>query len=272
MASGDKFYIADKATLDEVNGKIGSESDTGGNSSVGTVMAKENAIIEKIGETNDAQSSSTSTGSIFAKLNYLVAKMVSVYSWCNNTYSWVSSILSKVGNTNDTGGSTIAGTIMAKLNNLIYKSTETPSSNDFIKMSLYGYSHNSARISNLPLTETEILNVSGNGYVTALETTTSTGNTTMMKVYIDGELLFHFGIYGNGSSHNFKSIIFGMIQYGYASTKYSNLGPYFTNGNTDYFRWYMYDALHFKESLRVLAYSTVTGTVESVVVSYGLMD
>lgn len=115
MASGDKFYVADKATLDEVRDKIGSTTDTGGSSTVGTVMAKENAVlveVGKIGATNDAQSSSTTTGSIFAKLNYLVYQ---ISAYLSSISSWVI----KIGATTDTGGTTSAGTVMAKANAIL---------------------------------------------------------------------------------------------------------------------------------------------------------
>lgn len=87
MASGDKFYIADKATLDEVKGKIGSTTDTGG---------------------------SSTAGSIFGKLNYLVSQVSSYLSSVYNNCL-------KIGSTTDTGGAASAGTIMAKLNEVILK-------------------------------------------------------------------------------------------------------------------------------------------------------
>ena len=48
MAAGDKIYIADKQTLDEVNSKVGQTSNTGGTASAGTVFGKLNAIISSI--------------------------------------------------------------------------------------------------------------------------------------------------------------------------------------------------------------------------------
>lgn len=139
MASGDKFYLADKATLDEVKGKVGNTTDTGGSSTAGTVMAKENAVlgeVGKIGATNDAQSSSTTTGSIFAKLNYLVSQIslylsniftrIGAQTDSNDTGSKSSSAYGKLnwfidlfGKTDDTGATVITGTAMGKLNSLI---------------------------------------------------------------------------------------------------------------------------------------------------------
>lgn len=55
MATGDKIYIADKETLDmiradtvNIKGKVGATTDTGGNTSSGTLFAKLNAIISSI--------------------------------------------------------------------------------------------------------------------------------------------------------------------------------------------------------------------------------
>lgn len=118
MASGDKFYIADKDTLDEVKGKIGSTTDTGG---------------------------SSTAGSVFGKLNYLVSQLQA--SYIANIYSWCSALISRIGSnsdvansaigatahgklnwflnlfgkTDDTGGSTTAGTVMAKENAILNK-------------------------------------------------------------------------------------------------------------------------------------------------------
>lgn len=48
MATGDKIYIADKQTLDDVNAKVGSTNNTGGTASAGTIFGKLNAIISSI--------------------------------------------------------------------------------------------------------------------------------------------------------------------------------------------------------------------------------
>ena len=95
MASGDKYYIADKATLDEVKGKIGSTTDTGG---------------------------SSTAGSVFGKLNYLVSQVSSYLSSVYNNCL-------KIGTATDAGGSTTAGTIMAKLNDVITKNGKLADSN-----------------------------------------------------------------------------------------------------------------------------------------------
>lgn len=48
MAAGDKIYIADKETLDAINNRIGSTTDTGGTASAGSIFGKLNAIISSI--------------------------------------------------------------------------------------------------------------------------------------------------------------------------------------------------------------------------------
>lgn len=48
MAEGDKIYLADKATLDAVNTKVGATTDTGGTATAGSIFAKLNAIISSI--------------------------------------------------------------------------------------------------------------------------------------------------------------------------------------------------------------------------------
>lgn len=68
-------------------------------------------IKQEIGITTDTGGSSTA-GSVFAKLNYLVSQ---VSSYLSSVYSWVT----KIGNTADTGGTSTAGTVMAKENMII---------------------------------------------------------------------------------------------------------------------------------------------------------
>lgn len=48
MAEGDKIYLADKATLDAVNTKVGATTDTGGTATAGSLMGKLNALISSL--------------------------------------------------------------------------------------------------------------------------------------------------------------------------------------------------------------------------------
>ncbi|KAF5055637.1 hypothetical protein DSECCO2_375660 [anaerobic digester metagenome] len=147
MASGDKFYLADKETLDRVDEKLGSTKDTGGSSTAGSVFGKinylvsqvssylatiyswVNTLVGKIGNTNDSEGTAT-TGSVTGKLNFLVTRMGSVYSWMNSMYSWVSNIYSRMGATTDTGGTTTAGSVMAKENAILTEVNKIGTSSD----------------------------------------------------------------------------------------------------------------------------------------------
>lgn len=271
MASGDKFYLADKATLDEVKGKIGSTTDTGGSSTAGTMMAKENAILEKIGTTNDAQSSSTSTGSIFAKLNYLVSKMVNVYSWCNNMYSWFNT---KIGNTDDTGGTANSGTSMGKLNKIIERCDAVIDDNDVIKA---GTNLQMPVFANLPPEYTEVLNVTGEGYLSYMNLKGSTtGSTTKIKVYIDNNLFFDFGITLSGGTNLWQYLYTLSDEAG----KVGNTLPYlnsFVGGNIITISSTNATAiagrlLHFRYNLRVVACANTVSENDYVSVRYALKE
>lgn len=100
MASGDKFYLADKETLDEVDEKLGSTKDTGG---------------------------SSTSGSVFGKINYLVSQ---VSSYLATVYSWSNTILGRVGTTTDTGGTTTSGSLMAKENAILAEVNKLGGAND----------------------------------------------------------------------------------------------------------------------------------------------
>lgn len=48
MAAGDKLFLADKKTLDEVNTKVGATTDPGGTATAGSLMGKLNALISSL--------------------------------------------------------------------------------------------------------------------------------------------------------------------------------------------------------------------------------
>lgn len=48
MAAGDKIYLADKKTLDEVNTKVGATTDPSGTATAGSLMGKLNALISSL--------------------------------------------------------------------------------------------------------------------------------------------------------------------------------------------------------------------------------
>ncbi len=301
MASGDKFYLADKDTLDEVNGKIGSTTDTGGSSSVGTVMAKGNAILAevgKIGITNDEQSSSTTTGSIFAKLNYLVSQ-VSLYlsdiytrlgaqADSNTTGSKSSTVHGKLnwfidllGKTNDTGGTTTAGTLLAKANAMLTDMgivAEHISSNvldnDVIKA---GTNQQNFSFHNLPTDYIEVLNVTGEGYLNTISLKSINSSVVKIKIYIDNVLFFDFGACGSHPTTAYSRYLTCLVFAGtgmYSGSMIPYLNAY-ANGNiinlvntgTEYIPNRL---IHFKNNLRILACSSVASTNDLVSINYAL--
>lgn len=48
MAAGDKIFLADKKTIDEVNTKVGATTDPGGTATAGSIMGKLNALISSL--------------------------------------------------------------------------------------------------------------------------------------------------------------------------------------------------------------------------------
>lgn len=113
---------------------LGTTSDTGGTATTGTLMAKVNKLIadgtdsssgvsNNIGQTNDT-GGTTSAGTVMAKLNKLLTDWTTTRAgYITNLNSRLTSTrasrLDNIGTTSDTGGSTTAGTIMAKLNALL---------------------------------------------------------------------------------------------------------------------------------------------------------
>ncbi len=304
MASGDKVYIADKATLDEVNGKIGSPTDTGGSSTAGTMLAKENAVLTevgKLGATNDAQSSSTTTGSIFAKLNYLVSQV-------NSYLSSISTYATRIGTTTDTGGSSAAGTVMAKLNYLASQvssylsnintyvsrigtttdagGTETTgtvmgklnriqakedeisekiaSSIDIVSA---GTNYQSTTFNNFPSTETEILNINGRGVISSIYLYT-TNATTYNKVYIDGKLVFDYAVSSTNTTQRYSNIGFNYVGGSLANLTDCVNGKITTDAS---FGVAANDFLWFNNNLTMVAKSTASNGSNRILIVYGLV-
>lgn len=78
MASGDKFYIADKVTLDEVKEKVGTTTDTGGSETGGSVFAKLNKIIHDVLDVLSKMGNAVDTmvgDTIFSRLNFIKSKI-----------------------------------------------------------------------------------------------------------------------------------------------------------------------------------------------------
>ena len=107
MAVGDKLYIADKPTLDEVNSKVGATNNTGGSATAGTIFGKLNAIIS-----SRATHVSTWTGARAANLDAAVSSRQSE----SNAASRYDTLNTNTG-VNNTASAT--GTLSQKLSHII---------------------------------------------------------------------------------------------------------------------------------------------------------
>lgn len=110
MAAGDKIYIADKQTLDEMNTKVGSTGNTGGTASAGTLFAKLNAIISSI-----ASHVANWTAARAAKVDNLDATISSRQSEANALSRY--NTLNTNTEVNNTASAT--GTLSQKLSHII---------------------------------------------------------------------------------------------------------------------------------------------------------
>lgn len=110
MAAGDKVYIADKQTLDDVNSKVGATGNTGGTATAGTIFGKLNAIISSI-----ASFVANWTAARAAKVDNLDAK-VSTRQSEQNAYDRYNILNNNTG-VNNTASAT--GTLSQKLSHTI---------------------------------------------------------------------------------------------------------------------------------------------------------
>lgn len=208
-----------------------------------------NKIKKLIGTTNDTGGTSTS-GTVMGKLNNII----------NNNSS------TAIGNTTDTGGTATAGTVMGKLNGLFGEvkqySEQMVTDNSIIK----ACTNYTALTISIPKLETEVLNVNGEGFAKYIGLhKKDQGYTLKVKVYIDGELFFDYGLASNISGN--KNASFSTV----SSNDTYKLGDFtsFVNGNTAVGTGYTSNLLHFKESLRVVV-SGGAG-LDTVSINYGLM-
>ena len=110
MAAGDKIYIADKQTLDDVNSKVGATGNTGGTASAGTIFGKLNAIISNI-----AAHVAAWTAARAAKVDNLDAKVSSLQSE-QNAYDRYNILHNNTGVNN---AASATGTLSQKLSHTI---------------------------------------------------------------------------------------------------------------------------------------------------------
>lgn len=114
MAAGDKYYLADKGTLDELKSQQGNSNDTGGSSTTGTVMGKLNNIISSAATHAAAWTAARAT-----KVDTIDTNVSSVKSTATTINTNVTSVKTSVGAATDSGGSATAGTVMGKANAIL---------------------------------------------------------------------------------------------------------------------------------------------------------
>lgn len=114
MSAGDKYYLADKGTLDELKSQQGNSNDTGGSSTTGTVMGKLNALITSLSTHMGRWTAARAT-----KVDTIDTNVSSVKSTASTISANVTSVKTSVGVTTDTGGSATAGTLMGKTNAIL---------------------------------------------------------------------------------------------------------------------------------------------------------
>ena len=110
MAEGDKLFIADKQTLDDVNSKVGQTGNNGGTASAGTIFGKLNAIISSI-----ASHVANWTAARAAKVDNLDAKVSTRQSEADAVVRY-SNLNTNTG-VNNTASAT--GTLSQKLSHII---------------------------------------------------------------------------------------------------------------------------------------------------------
>lgn len=110
MAEGDKIFIADKQTLDDVNSKVGTTGNTGGTTAAGTIFGKLNAIISSI-----ASFVANWTAARAAKVDNLDATVSSRQSEANASSRY--NTLNTNTGVNNTASAT--GTLSQKLSHII---------------------------------------------------------------------------------------------------------------------------------------------------------
>jgi len=164
-----------------------------------------------------------------------------------------------IGSTTDGGASTITGTVMGKLNNLISSSVDT----NIIKA---GTNYQSLLFQNFTTAQKEILNINGAGFVDYLEISAGGASDTIkMTVYVDDVLLMSFNTIGYGVS---KTINFGVTD----AHKLIDLSQFVNLSDTGAITISTANLLEFKTNLRIVINVSKTGSsVQSARVKYGLV-
>lgn len=111
MAIGDKIYLADKPTQDQIKAGVDDA-----NASLSTVDTRISNVQSNVGNTGDTVGSST-TGSIFGKLNSLLTSMANHLAvWSSARATKIDNISTAVANSNVANAT---GTLSQKLSHII---------------------------------------------------------------------------------------------------------------------------------------------------------
>ena len=206
MAVGDKLYIADKPTLDEVNSKVGATNNTGGSATAGTIFGKLNAIISSI-----ATHVSNWTGARAANLDATVSSRQSEA----NALARYNSISTNTG-PNHTASAT--GTLSQKLSHIINLFASNTAKHKSTRLLTVAVPRN---------TTTTVLNLSGPGELVAFyyAPDSSSAPQAFCTIIKDGQTfsqqLISYGMHGLG--YNLAS---GQLLTGFnTENSYRLMGP-----------------------------------------------
>ena len=183
MAVGDKVFIADKATLDNVNSKVGETNNTGGTDSAGTLFGKLNAIISSI-----ATHVANWTAARAANLDAAVSTRESEAS----ALSRYNTLNTNTG-VNNTASAT--GTLSQKLSHIINLFTSNTVKNKSTRLQTVSVPRN---------TTTTVLNLSGAGELVCFYYAPDSSSAPMATCTIvkDGQTftqqLTNYGVHGLG--------------------------------------------------------------------------
>ena len=186
MAEGDKIFIADKTTLDEVNSKVGQTGNTGGSASAGTLFGKLNAIISSI-ESHVANW----TAARAAKVDNLDATVSSRQSEANALSRY--NQLNTNSAVNNTASAT--GTLSQKLSHIINLFASNTAKNKSTKLQTVSVPRN---------TTATVLNLSGAGELICFYYAPDSSSAPMATCTIvkDGQTfsqqLTNYGVHGLG--------------------------------------------------------------------------
>lgn len=136
--STDKTYIADKTTLDSLVSTVGKTNDSGGGSTSGTIAAKLNSLISTLGTVNtNVNTNKTNISTLISRTANLATDhntINTINSTLGTVNTNVGTINTKIGTTSDGWNASTynSGSMMSKLNRLLYNNVSFYKTIDFI--------------------------------------------------------------------------------------------------------------------------------------------